>query len=83
MKVEVIKTFRDKHTKDLHEKGKILKISNERYEEINSTSHGFLVKALEPNYNSMTKKELVEIAKEKGIELDMRMTKGEMVKELA
>ncbi len=83
MTVKVIKQFKDKYTKTLHKAGDIIEISNERYEEINSTSHGVLVKAVEVNYNGLTKKELVEIAKEKGIKLDMRMTKGEMVKELA
>ena len=83
MKVKVVRRFRDKYTKKLYKKGQIIEVTNERYEEINSTAHGILVEKLdEINLGSMTKKELVEYAKNKGIELDMRMTKAEMLKEL-
>ncbi len=34
MKVKVLKKFRDKNTHEYHEKGKILIISKERFEEI-------------------------------------------------
>ena len=34
MKVKVVKKFRDKHTHEYHNAGKILIISKERYEEI-------------------------------------------------
>lgn len=83
MKVKVIKKFIDKNTKEVYEIGQIIEVTNERYEEINSTAHGILVEKLdEIDLGSMTKKELVEYAKNKGIELDMRMTKAEMLKEL-
>lgn len=83
MKVKVIKKFIDKYTKEVYEIGQIIEVTNERYEEINSTAHGILVEKLdEIDLGSMTKKELVEYAKNKGIELDMRMTKAEMLKEL-
>ena len=83
MKVKVVKKFIDKYTKEVYETGQIIDITHERYEEINSTAHGILVEKLdEINLGSMTKKELVEYAKNKGIELDMRMTKAEMLKEL-
>ena len=83
MKVKVVRRFRDKYTKKLYKKGQIIEVTNERYEEINSTAHGILVEKLdEIDLGSMTKKELVEYAKNKGIELDMRMTKAEMLKEL-
>ena len=83
MKVKVLRRFKDKYTKQVYDKGQIIEVSNERYEEINSTAHGILVEKLdEINLGSMTKKELVEYAKNKGIELDMRMTKAEMLKEL-
>lgn len=83
MKVRVLRRFRDKYTKKLYKKGRIIEVTNERYEEINSTAHGILVEKLdEIDLGSMTKKELVEYAKNKGIELDMRMTKAEMIKEL-
>jgi len=83
MKVKVLRNFRDKYTKKLYKKGQIIDVTNERYEEINSTAHGILVEKLnEIDLGSMTKKELIEYAKNKGIELDMRMTKAEMLKEL-
>lgn len=83
MKVRVVKKFVDKYTKEIYEAGQIIDITHERYEEINSTAHGILVEKLDKiNLESMTKKELVEYAKNKGIELDMRMTKAEMLKEL-
>ena len=83
MKVKVIKKFIDKYTKEVYEIGQIIEVANERYEEINSTAHGILVEKLdEIDLGSMTKKELVEYAKNKGIELNMRMTKAEMLKEL-
>ncbi len=83
MKVRVLRRFRDKYTKKIYGIGEIIEVTNERYEEINSTAHGILVEKLdEIDLGSMTKKELVEYAKNKGIELDMRMTKAEMIKEL-
>lgn len=84
MKAKVIKKFIDKYTKEVYEIGQIIEVANERYEEINSTAHGILVEKVEDDIDlsNMTKKELVEYAKNKGIELDMRMTKAEMLKEL-
>lgn len=83
MNVKVLRKFRDKYTKEVYEKGDIIEVTNERYEEINSTAHGVLVEKIqEVDFESMTKKELVEYAKEKGIDLDMKMTKAEMIKEL-
>lgn len=82
MKVKVIKQFKDKYTKALHKKDTILEIDRGRFEEINSTPFGFLVEEVAADYESMTKKEIVELAKQKGIELDMKMTKSEMIKEL-
>lgn len=83
MKARVLRRFKDKYTKKIYEKGDIIEVDNERYEEINSTAHGILVEKLdEINLGSMTKKELVDYAKNKGIELDMRMTKAKMIEEL-
>lgn len=83
MKVKVLSKFRDKYTKEIYETGQIIDITHERYEEINSTAHGVLVEKIQVvDFDSMTKKELVKYAKEKGIELDMKMTKAEMIKEL-
>ena len=83
MKVKVLRKFRDKYTKQVYDKGQIIEVTNVRYKEINSTAYGILVEKLnEIDVGNMTKKELVEYAKNKGIELDMRMTKAEMIKEL-
>lgn len=84
MKVKVLRRFRDKYTKKIYEKGKIIEVTKERYEEINSTSFNVLVEEVKEtiDFNNMTKKEIVEYAKGKGIALDMKMTKAEMVKEL-
>ena len=84
MKVKVLRRFKDKYTKQLYDKGQIIEVSNERYEEINSTAHGILVKAIEEeiNFENMTKKELLEYAKSKGMELDSKLTKKELIKEL-
>lgn len=82
MKVKVLRQYKDKYTKVLHKKDSILEIDRGRFEEINSTPFGFLVEEVNTDYESMTKKELIGHAKEKGIELDMKMTKSEMIKEL-
>jgi hypothetical protein len=46
MKVRVINEYRDKYTKALHNPGEMLEMANERYKEINSTSHGTFVKEI-------------------------------------
>jgi len=43
VKVKVIKPFSDKYTKVIYQKGQEIEVSNERYEELNSTAHGVLV----------------------------------------
>ncbi len=58
MKVKVLKEFINKDTKILHEKDTELIISEERFEEINSTAHGILVKEIkEEKANKTSKKE--------------------------
>jgi hypothetical protein len=44
IKAEVLKGFRNKYTKSLHQAGDFLYISENRLEEINSTRYGKLVK---------------------------------------
>ncbi len=46
MKVLVLRTFRDKHTKSLHKAGTCLTMSRKRYEEINSAGYGQLVQQI-------------------------------------
>lgn len=48
MKAKVIQQYKDKKTKVSHKIGEEINVSNERFEEINSTSHGtFLEEILE------------------------------------
>ncbi|MBB6214967.1 putative nucleic acid-binding Zn-ribbon protein [Anaerosolibacter carboniphilus] len=46
MKVKVVKKFRDKHTTLIHQKDQELEITQERFEEINSTSLGVFVEEI-------------------------------------
>lgn len=84
MKVKVLRRFKDKYTKQVYDKGRIIEVANERYEEINSTAHGILVQSIEEEINleDMTKREIIKYAEKKGIELHPRMTKADMIKEL-
>ena len=80
MKVKVLRKFRDKYTKQVYDKGQIIEVTNERYEEINSTTHGILVEPITVDLENMTKAELLEYANAKGIEgLNNRMTKAEII----
>lgn len=86
MRTKVITKFQDKNTKALHEVGDTIEITDKRFEEINSASYRVFVEAIEEeniNFDNMTKKEIVKFAEEKGIDLNMRMTKKEMVEELS
>jgi ribosomal protein L9 len=85
MKVKVLQKFRDNKLKCIHNEDDVIEISKERYEKLNSISPD-LVETIEEetiNFDSMTKKEIVKFAEEKGIDLNMRMTKKEMVEELS
>jgi hypothetical protein len=80
MKVKVLRRFKDKYTKQVYDKGRIIEVTNERYEEINSTAHGILVEPIPVDLENMTKAELLEYAEAKGIEgLNNRMTKAEII----
>ena len=46
MKVKVLKRFRNKYSKKIHEKGDVLDITKKRFEEINSTSFGVLIEEI-------------------------------------
>lgn len=47
IKVKVLRTFRNKYSKSLHEAGTYLFVSRSRYEEINNAGHGKLVEQVE------------------------------------
>lgn len=87
MKVKVISKFIDKHTNTLHFEGEILEIEPKRVEEINSSlSYQFLESINEseetPSLSKLSKKELLELANQRSIDIDSKMTKLEIVKEL-
>lgn len=46
MKVKVLRKFKNKYSKNIHEVGEILDISEKRFKEINSTKHGVLVEKI-------------------------------------
>ncbi len=48
-KVRVLRTFRNKYSKSLHEAGTYLSVTPNRYEEINSAGYGPLVELVEPS----------------------------------
>lgn len=83
MRAKVINRFYDKEKKALHEIGNIIEITNERFEKINSASYLVYVEALEEtDYTSYTKKELIEMAENKGASVNPKMTKAEIIGEL-
>lgn len=85
MKIKVSKPFVDKHTKEKYEAGQEVELTEERYAEIKRTA-SFNIQfeeIKEKDLDKMTKEELIIYAKEeKDIELNMEMTKKEMVKKL-
>lgn len=89
IRVKVIRKFRDKlDSYKIKKTGEIIEVTKERYKELTTSPFGVFVEKLElvvdveVDLEVMTKKELVEYAKNKGIELDMKMNKKEMIKGL-
>lgn len=89
MKVKVIRTF--VFNKCLYSAENIAEFSIDEVGYLNSTSLGNLVKeindtneikASKKEYDKLTKKKLVEIAKDKNIQVDESMTKKEIIEEL-
>lgn len=85
MKIKILKSFVDKYTKEKYEVGQIVELTEERYAEIKRTA-SFNIQfeeVEEKDLDKMTKEELVEYAKEeKEVELEMEMTKKEMLKKI-
>ncbi len=46
MKVKVLMDFRDKHTREIYRAGEVIEVTNERFAEINGTSHGVFVEKI-------------------------------------
>ena len=88
MKVKVLKKFKDKHTKKLRTKGEVFECTEERFNEI-CEKDKTLVEAVEESFTEgeefvcdiaqLSKKELMELAAQKGIELKETMKKEEML----
>lgn len=74
MKYEVVKRFRDKYTGELILPGDSF-ICDENDRSENLLQRG-LIKA---NYDNLTKKELMELLKEKSIEHSEKQTKPELI----
>jgi hypothetical protein len=49
MRVRVVKSFIDKHTKEICYIGQEIDITQERFEELTSTALGFFVEPLDPS----------------------------------
>ena len=52
MRVNVLRSFRDKHTKVIHHTGDELELTSERFSEVNSTRYGVLVAEIISGINS-------------------------------
>ena len=89
MKVRVLRVFKDKQKHCRYSVNQIMEVSPERYEEINSTSFGLLVEAIEEdeshkivdktNFEAMTKKQLIEYCNENNIQYANGMKKDEII----
>lgn len=81
MRVRVIKRFTDLKENESREVNDEFEATKTRVEEINSARNGPFVKVIEEkiDYNSMTKKEIKEKLKEKGIEFQTNALKDELV----
>lgn len=80
MRVEVLENFYDYEMKTLHRKGDIFEVSKKRAVQIRTVLSNHIIEVPDEsvNLNEMTKKELFEIALEKGIETNPKMTKAEL-----
>lgn len=87
MKVNILRTF--VYDKVCYAAEEQVDFSEEQVEYLNSTSLGQIVEALgekeelsEKDYEKLNKKKLVEIARNKDIQVDESMTKKEIIEEL-
>ena len=77
MKAKVIKRFRDKHAGGLYTPGDLFEAETARIEYL--INLGYL-KPIKIDFNSMTKKEIINLLEEKDIEYNPRQTKSELIK---
>lgn len=86
MRVEVLVNFYDNEMKTLHIKGDIFEVSEKRAVQIRTVLSNHIIEVQEAkeeiDLNAMTKKELIAYAESKGIELDNRLNKAQMIEKL-
>ena len=79
MRVKALKLFNDGWEKRLRHPGEVFETTQERYERWRFASLVIAIEDKQPDLDSMTKAQLMERAKEHGIELDDKMRKADMI----
>ncbi len=85
MKVRVIKAFRDKDTKSILKSGQVIEVTEERFSELTGPQGIFVEEIKEEHqvdsskFENMNKTEIIEYAKGLDVELNMEITKAEMI----
>lgn len=86
MRVEVLENFYDNEMKTLHIKGDIFEVSEKRAVQIRTVLSNHIIEVQEAkeeiDLNAMTKKELIAYAESKGIGLDSKLNKAQMIEKL-
>lgn len=77
MKAKVIKRFRDKHAGGLYTPGDLFEAETARIEYLVGLKY---LEVIDTDNNVMTKKEIMSMLIDKGIEYNPRQTKTELVK---
>lgn len=77
MKAKVIKRFKDKYTGDLYVPGDLFEGETARVEYLVGLKY---LEVIDTDNNVMTKKEIMSMLIDKGIEYNPRQTKTELVK---
>ncbi|MFY9173167.1 MAG: hypothetical protein WAO03_08480 [Petrimonas mucosa] len=76
---KVVKRFRDKHTKVVYSVGDSYASDENRLKELSDKGYIEGAKASSISFGDMTKKELMQLLKEKGVECNDRQTKAELI----
>ncbi len=76
MKAKVIKRFKDKYTRSLYVPGDLFEGEAARIEYL--INLGYL-KPIKIDFNSMTKKEIINLLEEKDIEFDAKAKKDKLI----
>ena len=78
MKYEVIRRFRDKYTGEIILPGETF--TCDEPDRIQNLTDRGIIKAQEFDFDAMTKKEIMSMLDDKGIEYNERQTKAELIK---